>query len=154
MDTLFIDDIPSAKALPSVVNTRQYNKIPSIIDSLDSAKLEVEKQIKELEKINKNKLDKTYIDTNNLNINKLHKILAKINRHIDKLDRVTNKYMIDKAYKLIRESGALRKRNKKFIGKLKSIQKDRKPHKTHKRKLKKRKSKKFRRKSKRRTKRN
>jgi hypothetical protein len=106
MSSLF--SIPSTTNLPSKVNTAKYNKIPRIIESLTHAKLEVVKQFK--------KTTSTYEKR------ELNKLVKKLQGHIDKLDKVTNNYLINKAKKLINESGALKRKTMKHIKRLQSKQ--------------------------------
>lgn len=106
MSSLF--SIPSTTNLPSKVNTAKYNKIPRIIESLTHAKLEAVKQIKKT--------------TSMYEKRELNKMVKKLQDHIDKLDKVTNNYLINKAKKLINESGALKRKTMKHIKRLQSKQ--------------------------------
>lgn len=106
MSSLF--SIPSTTNLPSKVNTAKYNKIPRIIESLTHAKLEAVKQIKKT--------------TSMYEKRELNKLVKKLQGHIDKLDKVTNNYLINKAKKLINESGALKRKTMKHIKRLQSKQ--------------------------------
>ena len=106
MSSLF--STPSVSNLPSKVNTAKYNRIPSIIKSLNKAKLEVLKQYKQA--------PSTY-DKNELN-----KMAKKLQDNIDKIDKLAHNYLIDKANRLIKESGALKRKTMKHIKQLKSKQ--------------------------------
>lgn len=104
MSSLF--STPSVSNLPSKVNTAKYNKIPGIIESLNKAKLAVVKQFKKT--------------TSMYEKRELNKISKKLQDHIDKLDKVTNNYLIDKANRLIKESGALKRKTMKHIKRFQS----------------------------------
>jgi hypothetical protein len=106
MSSLF--SIPSVSNLPSKVNTAKYNKIPGIIESLTHAKLAVVEQFKNT----KSKYEQ----------HELIKMAKKLQDHIDKLDKVTNNYLINKGKKLINESGALKRKTMKHIKRLQSKQ--------------------------------
>ena len=120
MGSLFIEKLPSATNLPSKVDTEKYYKIPSIIKALNNAKLDSESQLKNLKILNKIKMNKHNLKINNLNIRKLNILVKKLQDHIDKLDKLTNKYLINKAKKLIHESGALKRKTYKYIKQLQS----------------------------------
>ena len=113
MSSLF--SIPSTTNLPSKVNTAKYNKIPGIIESLNQAKLKVVKQLKKTTSMYENR--------------ELNKLVKKLQDHIDKLDKVTNNYLINKAKKLIKESGALKRKTMKHIKQLQSKLSQKKPQK-------------------------
>tara|TARA_Y100000389_G_scaffold135867_1_gene133396 strand:- start:136 stop:600 length:465 start_codon:yes stop_codon:yes gene_type:complete len=122
MGSLFMEELPSATNLPSKVDTAKYNKIPGIIETLNNAKLEAETQLKNLKRLNKIKMNNSNFAINNSNIRKLNKLVKKLQGHIDKLDKVTNNYLINKAKKLINESGALKRKTMKHIKRLQSKQ--------------------------------
>ena len=133
-----IPSVPSVSNLPSKVNTAKYNKIPGIIDTLNNAKLEAETQIENLKRLNKIKMNKSNFAINNSNIRELNKMAKKLQDNIDKIDKLAHNYLIDKANRLIKESGALKrkimKHNKRLQSKQSSSQKKSQKKKSKKRK--------------------
>lgn len=94
----------SGSKLPSKVNTVKYNKIPNMLKELNKAKLVVVKALKNTQSTYERR--------------ELTKTIKKLNSYMDNLDKLSHKYLIDKANKLINESGAFKRKTMKYIKRL------------------------------------